>query len=403
MRISKQLLTRLAPALALLGPTLASLAPTPAPLGPTLAPLAFGEPTALAGDATPAAAHKTEHVFLVTLDGLRWQEVFRGAEEALLTKENGGVGDVAGAKREFWRDTPEARRAALMPFLWTVIAKSGQLFGNRDKESSVVVTNTKRFSYPGYNEILTGAADERIDSNDKKPNPNVSVLEWLESRPGFNDRVVAYGSWDCFPFILNTQRSRLYVNAGAMPEASRSISDRQRLLNDLIEQTTPPSHGVRHDALTFHCAIEHVKATRPRVVYIGFDQTDDFAHEGRYHDVLRQARQLDAFLRALWEFAQSNVPYREKTTLIVSADHGRGSGPAEWKNHGAKVDGAEFIWIAAIGPDTPALGERAKISPLAQNQIAATVAALLGEDYCAATPNAGKPIADIIAAPPGAR
>jgi hypothetical protein len=371
-------------------------------LATSIALLAAGG-VALAGEPSSAPAHKTEHVFLVTLDGLRWQEVFRGAEEALLTKENGGVQDVAAARREFWRDTPEARRAALMPFVWTVIAKSGQIFGNRDKECSVSVTNKKKFSYPGYNELLTGAADDRIDSNDKKPNPNVSVLEWLQSRPGLNDRVAAFGSWDCFPFILNTQRSRLYVNAGAMPEGGRAISDRQKLLNDLIEQTTPPSHGVRHDALTFYSALEHVKATRPRVVYISFDQTDDFAHEGRYEDVLRQARQLDAFLRQLWEFAQSTVPYRDKTTLIVSTDHGRGSGLAEWKNHGEKVDGAEFIWIAAIGPDTAALGERTKIAPLTQSQIAATVAALLGEDYAAAMPNAGKPINDIVSAPAGAR
>jgi hypothetical protein len=372
--------------------------------GSAIAPGSMDAPGSTdAHGSAPVTAHKTEHVFLVTLDGLRWQEVFGGADETLLTKENGGVTDVAAARREFWRDTPEARRAALMPFLWTVVAKQGQLFGNRDKQCAVSVTNGRKFSYPGYNEILTGSADDRIDSNDKKPNPNVSVLEWLDERPAFHDRIAAFASWDCFTSILNTQRSRLYVNAGAMPEGGTSISDRQKLLNDLIDQTTPPSHGVRHDSLTFYSALEHVKAKRPRVVYISFDQTDDFAHEGRYLDVLRQARQLDAFLRALWEFAQSNVPYRDKTTLLVSTDHGRGNAPSEWKDHGAKVAGAELIWIAAIGPDTAALGERANIAPLTQSQIAGTLAALLGEDYCAAMPNAGKPIADIVGAAAGTR
>jgi hypothetical protein len=377
--------------------------PTIAP-GSTDAPSAMHAPGSIYALGSPAvAAHKTEHVFLVTLDGLRWQEVFGGADETLLTKENGGVDDVAAAKREFWRDTPEARRAALMPFLWTVVGKQGQLFGNRDKQGAVSVTNGRKFSYPGYNEILTGSADDRIDSNDKKPNPNVSVLEWLDSRPAFHDRIAAFASWDCFTSILNTQRSRLYVNAGAMPEGGTSIRDRKKLLNGLSDQTTPPSHSVRHDSLTFYSALEHVKARRPRVVYISFDQTDDFAHEGRYLDVLRQARQLDAFLRALWEFAQANVPYRDKTTLLVSTDHGRGNAPSEWKNHGAKVEGAEFIWIAAIGPDTAALGERANIAPLTQSQLAATLAALLGEDYGAAMPNAGKPIADIVGAAASSR
>ncbi len=345
--------------------------------------------------AARSIAHKTESVILVTIDGLRWQEVFGGAEESLLTKENGGVRDVAGARKEFWRDTPEARRAALMPFTWSVIAKDGQLFGNRTKESDVRVTNGKKFSYPGYNELLTGAPDDRVDSNDKKPNPNVSVLEWLNTRTGFRDRIAAFCSWDCFPFILNVERSKLLVNAGAMIVRD-APSDRQKLVNDLIEQTTPPSEGVRHDSLTHYCALEHLKSKHPRVLYVGYDQTDDFAHDGRYDLLLQQARQIDSFVRSLWETAQSMPEYHDKTTLLVTADHGRGDGPKEWRNHGAKTEGAEFIWIAAIGPDTPALGERAKTEPLTQSQIAATLAALLGEDYCAAMPAAGKPIADVV-------
>jgi Type I phosphodiesterase / nucleotide pyrophosphatase len=362
-------------------------------------PASEARPLPLAESPSPrevAPKHKTDRVVLVTIDGLRWQEVFNGAEETLLTKENGGVHDVAATKKEFWHDTPEARREALMPFFWTVIAKQGQVFGNRAKESAVRVTNGLKFSYPGYNELLTGAPDERVDSNDKKANPNVSVLEWLNANSEFRDRVAAYCSWDCFPYILNVDRSKLFVNAGAMPVRGGMLTDRQRLLNDLIEQTTAPSDGVRHDSLTFYAALEHLKSRHPRVLYISFDQTDDFAHDGRYDLVLAETRQLDAFLRNLWETLQSTSDYRDKTTLIVTADHGRGDAPTEWKNHGKKTEGAEFIWIAAIGPDTPALGERTKTAPLTQSQIAATVAALLGEDYCAAMPKAAKPIEEIV-------
>ena len=37
--------------------------------------------------------------------------------------------------------------------------------------------------------------------------------------------------------------------------------------------------------------------------------------------------------------------------------------------------------MAFLGPDTRGLGERSNIAPVTQNRIAATVAALLGEDY----------------------
>ena len=65
-----------------------------------------------------------------------------------------------------------------------------------------------------------------------------------------------------------------------------------------------------------------------------------------------------------------------------------------WRDHGEKVEGAEFIWIAVLGPDTPPLGERVNCAPVTQSQIAATVAAFLGEDYHAAFPKTGAPLAE---------
>jgi hypothetical protein len=45
------------------------------------------------------------------------------------------------------------------------------------------------------------------------------------------------------------------------------------------------------------------------------------------------------------------------------------------------MDGADEIWMAVIGPDTPARGEVRTEQRLFQNQVAATAAALLGLDY----------------------
>ena len=95
---------------------------------------------------------------------------------------------------EWWagqRATPEARREVLMPFFWSTIAKEGQLYGNQHKGSIGHVTNGKNFSYPGYSEILCGFSDPRIDSNAKKPNPNVTMPEWLNGKPAFAGRVAA--------------------------------------------------------------------------------------------------------------------------------------------------------------------------------------------------------------------
>ena len=102
---------------------------------------------------------KTRAVVLIVLDGFRWQEVFDGPEHDLMDAKHGGAQDAAQLRKDFWRDTPEEGRAALLPFLWTVVAKQGQIYGNRRKGSVAQVTNGFKFSYPGYNEMATGYPD----------------------------------------------------------------------------------------------------------------------------------------------------------------------------------------------------------------------------------------------------
>jgi hypothetical protein len=146
-----------------------------------------------------AESLRTECVVLITFDGLRWQELFQGADQRLLEDE-AFVRDRPALRERFWDESPTVRRERLMPFFWQTICAEGQLFGDPDQNSLGRVTNGQNFSYPGYNELLTGFADERIDSNDKRPNPNVTVLEWLHQQDEFRGRVAAVASWDVVPF-----------------------------------------------------------------------------------------------------------------------------------------------------------------------------------------------------------
>lgn len=340
------------------------------------------------------AQPKTRNVIFVMTDGARWQDVFRGADAALMNKQS-GVEDVEELRRDFWRDSAAERREALMPFLWTVIARQGQIYGNRDLGSDAYVTNGMNFSYPGYSEILCGFPDERIDSNDKKHNPNVSVLEWLLGRPGFKDGIAAFGAWDLFPYILNAPRSGVMVNAGYEPLELSPRTPRLEMLNRLKKETGIWG-GEPLDAPTFHTAMEYLQARRPRVLFLSLGETDEWAHGGRYDLYLRSLRRVDDYVRELWETVQRMPEYRGTTSLILAVDHGRGLAPEEWKSHGRKIPDSKFVWMAFLGPDTPALGERSKVAPATQSQVAATLAALLGEDYAGAVAKAGKPIAGVV-------
>ena len=342
---------------------------------------------------------KTENVILITSDGLRWQELFTGADPDLMNKENGGVVNTNALAKAFWRETPESRRDALMPFFWNVIAKQGQLFGSQKKGSVAHITNTRKFSYPGYNEILTGYANPDIKSYAKIPNQTPTVLEWLHQCPGFKGSVAAFSSWDVMPFIINRERCGFPVMGGWEPVPEKSPSPRQVLLNDLIHDTTRENEAELTDSFLFQAALQHLQRHHPRVLFVSFLETDHWGHAGRYDRVLNSARQVDDYVRRLWEAAQSLRQYRNKTTFVLTTDHGRGYAPINWKNHGEKVEGAENIWIAFLGPDTQSLGERKDCPAVTQSQIAATVAAFLGEDYAAQVPQAGKPLRDVL--PPG--
>lgn len=343
---------------------------------------------------------QTRNVVLVTTDGLRWQEVFTGADPALIDGTNGGVKDLKSLQEQFERGTPNLRRQALMPFLWRVIAQQGQIWGHTNRGSTVRVSNGLNFSYPGYSELLTGIVDPSIDSNDKIPNRNVTVFEWLNGQPGFRGRCAAFGSWEVFPYIFNRERSGLHVRAGFEPMYEGKLNAQQELMNTLIRETTPLYEGVLYDSFLFRGALDYVRRHKPRVLYLGFGETDDAAHESRYDRYLQAARRVDRYVEELWNLLQNLSQYRNRTTLLLTTDHGRGSGLEDWRAHGKDIAGSEDIWLAVIGPDTPALGERASTRLVYQRQIAATVAAFLGEQLKTATLEAGEPILELIGKSP---
>lgn len=323
---------------------------------------------------------KTENVVLITLDGFRWQEVFNGADSSFM-KQQKYLKDKE-VKNKYWRENLTERRKALLPFVWGTIATRGQIYGNRALGSKVNVTNNMWFSYPGYNEILTGHADDvNVTSNDRIYNKNKTVLEFLNAQPKFKGKIAAFTSWDVFTYIINDKRSGVFVSAGLMHPDQSTSNEREKMLNQMMFTTPNPLGDVRLDAYTYYYGMEYLKKNKPRVMYFGFDETDDFAHGGEYAAYLNSANYTDKFISELWSYLQSDKQYKDKTTLIITSDHGRGDNAEDWKHHGTKIKDADQIWMAVMGPDTPAMGEVKSESQLYQNQIAATISAFLGVPY----------------------
>jgi hypothetical protein len=325
-----------------------------------------------------AQSENAENIFIITTDGFRWQEVFTGADSTLIN-DSRYVQDISLMKQLYWDSTAELRRQKLMPFFWSTISGQGQLYGNRAYQNKVDVSNIYKISYPGYNEMLTGYPDPVFIPNIPVRNRNTTILAYLNLKKEYAGKVAAFSSWNLFTAILNAKKNKFPVNSGyeQVPDDSSENND----MINLVQNQVAIKKNTRYDQLTFLSAQEYIEHNQPRVVMIGFGETDQYAHMGRYDMYLQQASKVDRMIADLWYFIQTNPHYRNKTTLIITTDHGRGRKTGTWYKHGILTQGSGETWFALMGPGISPEGEMKNVQQSYQKQIASTIAQLLGEDF----------------------
>jgi arylsulfatase A-like enzyme len=145
------------------------------------------------------------------------------------------------------------------------------------------------------------------------------------------------------------------------------------------------------DLFTHFGAIDYLQTEKPRVLYIGYGETDEWAHHAQYKDYLNAMRQTDKWIGDIWTYIQSDPYYKNKTALFITTDHGRGDKIKEkWTTHGASIEEAGEIWFAMIAPGIKPKGEVKEKGQLFQNQFAQTMASLLGLTFEANHPIGSK-------------
>lgn len=287
-------------------------------------------------------------LFIITLDGFRWEEVFGGAD-SMLINDPAITNDTSIAKALYWDATAEQRRKKLMPFFWSVIAKQGELYGNRKYQNNVNVANPYALSYPGYSELLTGNVDYSIWKNEKKKNQNQNILEALNNTSTYAGKVAAFTSWDLFPYILDKDKSSFVLNSGLQKIDGKDLTPSQTLLNKLQEKFSDKETPTRYDELTYIACKEYILKDKPSVVLLSFSGTDNAGHNNHYDQYLQEANNADRMIGELWRLVQSIPDYDGKTTFLITTDHGRGKKNSDWNDHGFFVPGSSQTWYALIG------------------------------------------------------
>jgi len=297
-------------------------------------------------------------IIVITTDGFRWQEVFKGLDKDILKFKPYQNGDSAKTAQNFGGTTIEESRKKLLPFIWTTIAEKGQIHGNRNSGSLVDNANPYWFSYPGYSEILTGQVDTAVNSNEYAPNPNTNFFEYLNTLPFYKGKVIAFGAWDAFKRILNEKRAGFPVINGTHVDEFLLKDPQFKMVANLMKDTYQPFGEEALDGFTNSLALMYLKSYKPNAMYISYGDTDELSHAGNYPEYLKAANRFDNYIKAIYDFVNTDPSYKNNTIILITTDHGRGDiVKTQWTSHGQKIKDAHEIWYAMIGAGVNPLGE----------------------------------------------
>jgi predicted AlkP superfamily pyrophosphatase or phosphodiesterase len=114
-----------------------------------------------------------------------------------------------------------------------------------------------------------------------------------------------------------------------------------------------PGSGYRADSLTLVEALSVLRTNKPNLMLINFMEPDGYAHAANWDFYLRGIARNDRYARQLWDFIRKDEHYRNKTTLIITTDHGRHLDTVDngWVDHGDDCEGCQRIFLLALGPD----------------------------------------------------
>jgi hypothetical protein len=328
------------------------------------------EPHELAISALAAARGDEDRdesaVVLVVLDGVRWQEVFYGADRAMARQR--GMNPLAWANP---RD--------LMPNLYRLLDRHGVAIGAPGRGAEITATGPQFISLPGYLEIFGGRPDPVCDRNDCARPPARTIADDVVDSSGPRD-VAVVTSWPNIAKAASADPSRFALTSGrklmTQGDAFRDDPAEAALLERGASASAWPGVGdYRPDAITARIALRHLQTSRPRFLFIGLGDADEYAHRNDYHGYLEALHESDAVLGKLAVTLEALGARGRHTAVLVTADHGRAY---DFRDHGRRYPESGRVWLVAGGGDVHGHGIVSAARRYTLSDVAPTVRALLG-------------------------
>jgi hypothetical protein len=262
---------------------------------------------------------------LVTIDGVRWQDVFESRDR--------------------------------MPNLHRLASTRGVLLGAPGR-GVIAASGPEYVSLPGYTEILTGRPPRTCQSNDCARSPMPTLLDQAADAGA---DVAAFASWERLDRALTTSPGKFVASCGRD--------------GDPTVDPYPGSGEFRPDAITGYLALSHLWRVMPDVLFIGLGEPDEYAHRGDRDGYLSALLLDDALLGQLFDVLDDMGERGATTNVIVTADHGRAD---DFKGHGGWAPESARVWLFAAGPAFAARGRVASLEERHLADIAPTLRLVLG-------------------------
>jgi hypothetical protein len=326
---------------------------------------------------------RTRNVVIVTIDGVRWQEVF------------GGI-DAVRARSAGMSSCEILAGGELTPNLHRHFAGRGVVLG-APGYGEMVASGPNFVSLPGYQEIFTGRASSCTSNfcdHISETTLADELREQFQLRP---EQIAVVTSWRTIERAAALDDRSIIISAGRHGGATRDLARitalGSRLLDEASEADAYPGWlDYRPDRYTAALALDYLVAQRPRFMFIGLGDTDEYAHRRNYRGYVSALQAADQFVGQLMDTLATLDDYGAETTVIVTTDHGRAASLA---GHGGDAPESRRVWLFAAGGAVPAVGfaDVSRITRLAD--IAPTVRAWMGLTADTST-RAGTPVAELL-------
>jgi hypothetical protein len=294
-------------------------------------------------------------IVIVTLDGVRWHEVFEGVDPQLAASHAIPPQQVLSA-------------AELTPNLHRIVSSHGVALGAPGHGATISASGPNFVSLPGYAELLSGRRSTSCRDNQCRGSGARTLLDDFAAASSRGaSKVALFTSW---------------------PDIARVASER-----GTVSEPLPRTGNFRPDAATAELAITHLKAHAPRFLFLGLGEPDEYAHQNDYAGYLNAIRRADARIAEIDEELARLAAHGTTTALFVTADHGRADSFVE---HGAKFPESARVWVIASGSAVRASGFVAAPSERRLADLAPTVRQIAGLPQDRDT-EAGMPLDELLA------